>query len=266
MRSREIDLSLSPTPERFRALARSSPWRWSSVEFEWDLQGEGRHAWIRRPGGLRVESAAGELLHAEPDEPPRTSTTFSADGSAGPSTLVRGGELQPDYDAEGLVAERPDAFLADYDAPFFESYHWIAMLDPVEFADSDIADDPDLPDLLGAAPVELTGLRLVDHHGRPAWEATAMPTPAYTPRCGCCPLLDGGLADAVPWRPTTPALVRLDLGTGICVRVQPLDAGGAVELEVRILAVDQDYDDALFAKPPRRLGRLIRRMAHGTDR
>ena len=45
------DARLQPTPARFRALARSSPWRWSSIQFEWKDRGTASadHVWIHRP-------------------------------------------------------------------------------------------------------------------------------------------------------------------------------------------------------------------------
>lgn len=231
-----------PTPERFRALARSSPWRWSSVEFEWHTRPTDpiRHAWIRRPGDLRVEG---------PGEPAHLHTAgriSAADRLSWPA------ETTPDYDADGLVAARPHDFDVNYDAPYFENSHWLAMLDPAELADTGVEaadlDDPAAADPL--MPVGLTGLRLVGHHGRPTWEAIAMPGPAYDPRCNCCALLSGEpTSDNAPWIARAASVVRLDVRTGICVHLQHLDEPAFLGLDVRILAVNADYDDALFRYP-----------------
>jgi hypothetical protein len=73
-------LSMELTEERFRALARSSPWRWCSLQFvrtrrpERDRLAADVRAWLRRPGGLRVEDLDGRLLQAvwrPPHGPPR---------------------------------------------------------------------------------------------------------------------------------------------------------------------------------------------------
>ena len=56
-----------PDADAFLALARSSPWRWSTLRFTerrrrartWS---EPRHAWLRRPDLLRVEEPSGRLL------------------------------------------------------------------------------------------------------------------------------------------------------------------------------------------------------------
>ena len=53
-----------PTIERFRALARSSPWRWTSVQFVLlDVDGTERlRAWTGRPDLLRVETPEGRTI------------------------------------------------------------------------------------------------------------------------------------------------------------------------------------------------------------
>lgn len=88
------------------------------------------------------------------------------------------------YDTEGFVQTRPprsDLNPArpdvDYDVPMYGDYHWVAMLDPAEFADPDVHET--------ASAVTLAGISVVEHHGRPAWQALAEPTPLYKPRCVC---------------------------------------------------------------------------------
>ncbi len=57
----------TPTPTPSAAVARSSPWRWTTLRFT-ERRRRGRtwseplRAWLRRPDLLRVEDAAGRLL------------------------------------------------------------------------------------------------------------------------------------------------------------------------------------------------------------
>lgn len=143
-------------------------------------------------------------------------------------------DTEPVFDADGFVARRPDEFHVDYDQPFHQNYHWVAMLDPLEFADDG---------------VDLLGVRSVTHHGRAAWEARATPNESYDPRCPCCPLLPGTFTeDHDGWTQCAPAVVRLDAATGICVYIERLQPEPTVDLDVDIIAVDTPLDDALFAK------------------
>ena len=52
----------------FRNLCRSSPWKWTTLRFEYlERPGSGANivrAWLRRPGALRLETADGQLLHS----------------------------------------------------------------------------------------------------------------------------------------------------------------------------------------------------------
>jgi hypothetical protein len=210
----------TPTADAFAALARSSPGRWSTLRFTVRRPG-GRpgpvRAWIRRPDRLRVEGPDGSVL-AVVREPPETAR----------------------------------------DAPFYENYFWIAMLDPVELADPRDPDpwEPDGPAL------EIDELTEVDHGGRPAWEAVVRPTPLYEPRCGCCSLLRTREVDLVEFADHPEHVlaaypdafrVRLDVGTGVCVRTEEiggLDPG--VRHDLRIEAVDEPMGEGLF--PHRRTG------------
>lgn len=103
----------------------------------------------------------------------------------------------------------------------------------------------------------------VDHHGRPAWQASLRPTGGYLPRCGCCALLlsaisDGRQAPGSRAADSDPGLrypeahrVRLDVGTGTCVLIEQLGGSRAgTRAEFTIEAVDGAMDDALFATPP----------------
>jgi hypothetical protein len=248
----------TPSVDAFAALARSSPWRWSTLRFT--LRWPGRssvgavRAHLRRPDRLRVEDLDGALLQVVHEPRPQSSLLTTSGGlsvvrpwAGAPSGAV----LRPD----GLVAERPAAI--GYDAPFYENYYWVALLDPVELSDARDPDDgtPDGPAL------EIDDLTEVDHGGRPAWEAVVQPTSLYDPRCGCCPLLRSREVDLAEYEDYPEHIlaaypdayrVRLDVGTGVCVSTEEI--GGLTPgagHDVRIEAVDEPMDDALFAKPRR---------------
>lgn len=247
---------MTPTRERFRALARSSPWRWRTVRFtatsaiadEAPVRG-----WIRRPGAIRVERLDGTLLKAGREMPP-PAVLLTADGQGVPApTRVD----RPAMDADGLVAQRSSGTSED---PMYRDYRWVAMLDPVELAD-------------GVAIEELTA---VEHHGRPAWEALMRPSPGYEPTCSCCALLysrasqareaEAGVAppDGPPERFPEAHRVRLDVETGLCVLTEEI--GGSHPgrgHDTLIEAVDEAMPDRLFLTypaPPGPLHGLRRRI------
>jgi hypothetical protein len=225
----------SPTPDRFRGLARSSPWRWRALALDLHrrpVHGPEHtvHALVERGVGLEVRLADGER-HVV-------------------SELPFAWELPVEVDADGFVVRRP-AQRAD-DDPVWPDAQWVAMLDPVELADGSVrgprpGQDPDVapPPALDVHRVEAT-LR----HGRETWWAEVAPREEYTPRCSCCPLLFGRVSaelEALGGSPTgldrqpdltyaTRYLVALDLGTGVCVHVEHLDgdhAGRGFSVEIR---------------------------------
>jgi hypothetical protein len=195
-------------------------------------------AWLRRPELLRVETLAGALIQVVRE--------------AGP---VMRGDLEPVLRPDGLVHLRPGDRWS-YDAPMFQNYAWVAMLDPVELADG-IDRDTDGP----VPALAVADLREVEHAGRRAWDAVVRTTPAYEPRCGCCPLLRSRDVDLVEYEdypehilPVYPEAhrVRLDVGTGVCVFTEEI--GGLApgpRHDVRIEAVDEPMDDDLFVAPGR---------------
>lgn len=233
---------MDPTEERFRALARSAPWRWRSLRFTAGRRraGEDRtahtvRAWVRIPGRLRVEDLDGGVLDRTTDldvaEPPAV-----------------------DLDADGLLGRAPDeppAFRFDFEPPMYQNYRWVAMLDPWELADG--RDD----DGTAAAGTDILDLAAVEHHGRSAWQARLRTTPRYDPRCGCCPLLFSAESEAAENHRPPPGtvfadayLVRLDVATGVCVYSEDLGGSAAGQgHDVAIEDVDEDMPDELFGTP-----------------
>ena len=146
------------------------------------------------------------------------------------------------------------------DEPYFRNYHWPAMLDPRELAEGCDAETAE------AIPgVAIDSVVLVEHHGRPALEAVLNPVAGYDPRCGCCPLLRSGFAEALEsngefpvWAPARDGLpypdahrVRIDVETGICVYSEEIGGSRVGQgHDVTIEAVDEAMTDALFELAP----------------
>jgi hypothetical protein len=76
-----------------------------------------------------------------------------------------------DLDADGLVRRRPDRWDLDTDTAMIGNYYDVAMLDPLELADGHD----------GGPGTTIEDLRVVDHHGREAWEAILRPTARLRP-------------------------------------------------------------------------------------
>jgi hypothetical protein len=253
---------LTPSADSFVALARSSPWRWSTLRFTVrrgrdERRAEPLRAWLRRPDLLRIETLDGELLQIV-REPPAQVGVLTPDGGYRAPLSWPGGPERPVLRPDGLVAERPLGL--SYDAPMFEDYRWVAVLDPVE-----LADGIDRETELTVEALVLDTVSEVEHAGRPAWEAVVRTTAAYEPRCGCCPLLRSREVDLLEYRDYPANLlavypeayrVRLDVGTGVCVFTEEI--GGLTPgqgHDLRIEAVDEPMADALFARPRRGLFR-----------
>ena len=283
----------APRPEQFAALARSSPWMWSTLRFVVSWRGaintgtEPVRAWIRRPHGLRVATLGGGILTTEPSSTPWTSrSTLGADRRRNAHPPPHG-PLHPDApgparDADGFVLQRPvETSALRYDDPMFQDYRWVAMLDPVELANGHgrrWTEHPEPGPTLIEEPVE------ADHHGRPAWEAVLRPTAAYDPRCACCALLFSAESEArwsegggLPAHERNPGLrypdahrVRLDVATGVCVLTEELGGsrpGSGHELVIE--AVDEQLADDLFLPPRTGLALAGRRvkswLGHGVS-
>ena len=233
----------TPSADAFAALARSSPWRWSTLRFTVRWPGDrwktgAVRAWLRRPDVLRVEALDGALLQIV-REPPGVRRAVPI--------------LRPD----GLVASRPAPWASGTDAPMHQDYHWVAMLDPAE-----LADGVDRRTGARAPALRTESVQAVEHAGRAAWEAVVVPEDTYEPRCGCCPLLRTRRIDLLEYAdspehvlPAYPGAyrVRLDVETGVCVLTEEI--GGPTPgkgHDLRIEAVDEPMDDGLFVRPPRR--------------
>jgi len=221
----------------FRNLCRSSPWKWQSLRFEYtDSAVTGPvHAWLRRPGALRLESADGTLLNST------TGINDSRDGlyisATRRSWLLPAHLVTPVYDDGGLVRRRPEAA---YGEPSFGNGRFAAALDPVELA----GNAPVPLEFPNANAVEiLEPVHDVDHEGRPALETVVSPNPSYRPLDPEAPLCGPGRTR-----------VRIDAGTGVCVASEPLDPESRREGHwIRILAVDEYMLDDLFVAEPMNL-------------
>ena len=215
----------------FRNLCRSSPWRWTSLRFEYlERPGTGAamvRAWLRRPGALRLESPDGQLLYST------TGINDSKDefyvSATRRSWLLPPHLVTPVYDDAGLVRRRPEAA---YGEPSFGNGRLAAALDPVELAGN--APVPlEFPD---SNPVSFPEPREVDHEGRPALETIVTRGRNYRP-------LDPDQPLAHPGR----TLIRIDVQTGVCVASQSLDGDSAGKGHwLNILGVDEYMLDDLF--------------------
>ncbi|GAA3615926.1 hypothetical protein GCM10022199_20330 [Marihabitans asiaticum] len=275
-------MDAAPSEDAFRALARSSPWRWSSVRLTWhdplgDDVGDAQ-AWIRDRSLLRVEYA-GEVQVGRHE--PAVAMRYALDGDrtgGEPVHLPRLREIDPVLGEDGLVLLRPDRDDVEDADPFWQTYLWLALLDPVEVADGDSSRDPVTGEERPLAEGEqvpgtrITELRAAQRRGRETWWARVTPTWAYAPRCGCCPLLWGEVSEWFEGEAGGPVAdrrdypesyeVALDVQTGICVQARPVGSAPAFAgHDVTIHEVDVAYPDELFT----RSGRL-RRLLSGRGR
>ncbi len=245
-----------PSADAFAALARSSPWRWTTLRFtvrwtgRYPTWAEPVRARLRRPDRLRVETVAGELVQLVRQEP-RTVGFLTSDGgrTVGLPRVGEPGAGRPQLRPDGLVAARPGESAACPDDPMFQDYRWVAMLDPAELADGL---DRDTGGRLEALDVD--AVVVVDHGGRPAWETVVRTRESYEPRCSCCPLLRSRSVDLLEGDGVTlldeypeAHRVRLDVQTGVCVLTEEI--GGLTPgagHDLRIEAVDEPMADHLF--------------------
>lgn len=266
---------------RFTELALASPGLWRTVSLVRSFRGEDHRAavraWIRRPDALRVEELDGRLVEASVRTPgPATAALTAAVDAAPPPAGDRAVPPRPAQPVQ--EAPRPQGTPDGIgwpisrrrpEAPFFQDYHWVAMLDPYELAvGADLETGAEPP------PLAFEEVGDVAHHGRPALQALVRTLPGYDPRCDCCPLLPGlhsetrsveagggRVSDQHPgWEHAEAHVVRLDVGTGICVYTEQV--GGSWHgrgHDVVVEAVDEDLPDDMFVSPPSGLRRLLRR-------
>ncbi|WP_110206651.1 hypothetical protein [Nocardioides daejeonensis] len=209
------------TEDSFRALARSSPWRWRSVHFtRRGGEEETVEAWVTRPGRMVVVDAGGRRHEVVENAGEGRAIFVSGPGPVPQPQWLTPQQTEPVRRLDGLVAHRPDDLTVCYDDPMWQDYQWVAMLDPVELSEHTI----------------VTDLRDGEHRGRPAWRAVVAAADGYEPRCGCCPLLWGEISErdeaaggGTTWRDHDPQVVypiayevALDLQTGIVVELTPI--------------------------------------------
>jgi len=184
-------------------------------------------AWLRRPGALRLESPERLVLHST------TGINDSRDvfyvSATRKSWLLTPHLVTPVYDDAGLVRRRPEAA---YGEPGFGNGRFSAALDPVELA----GNAPVPIEFPGSNALDIREVRYSDHEGRTVLEAVVVPNAAYRPVDPAAPL-------CLPGR----SLLRVDVGTGVCVSSQSLEP----ETEgyghwIRIIAVDEYMLDDLF--------------------
>jgi hypothetical protein len=235
-----------PDAEDFRALAASSPWRFTAVHLTHRRQSHGGataadgpvEAWLDRTRRRLVVRTAEGIEVAE-------GAPYGGAGSGPDSALPlppAGVVLRPD----GLVARRPEDWHLDHGDPMWQDYRWPAMLDPVELDQG----------------VEIGDVTATVLRGRATWAATCRPlvgrgedrAGGYVPRCGCCPLLDSPASRIREYGPEDPTLtddlatlyrVHLDVGTGIVVDLTPMDGTEGVSLTTVIHDVDEPLDPPL---------------------
>lgn len=245
---------LPPTPEQFRGLARSSPWRWRALDFDLrrrPLHGPEHtvHAVVERGVGAEVWLAEGQH-HSIGAARGVASRVAPDSGRHWTVELPFAWELPVALDEHGHVARRPSRPVTD--DPMWKDYEFVAMLDPVELADGFPRGDgaPPAPDAVPPPALDVHRVEESPRFGRATWWAEVSPRDEYAPRCSCCPLLFGRVSDRIVAEEggqsatercpdlvhATRYLVALDVRTGVCVHVEHLDgdfAGRGFSLTIR---------------------------------
>lgn len=204
---------MDPTPERFRRLARSAPYRWRALVLEgtWGPSVQPVRVRVEQPDRVRIEGLDGAVVFDGRQGSLGGAAALPATGQHQPGAppLLPA----PHLDEDGLARAERQPWNDGPDVPMWQDYRFVAVLDPYELSEG----------------VDLLELRAVEHGGRPAWEALLRPTPGYAPRCTCCPLMRTPHTDLAEGLEQLPAYadahrVRLDVGTGVCVRAR--EVGG----------------------------------------
>ncbi|WP_114907976.1 hypothetical protein [Ornithinimicrobium murale] len=230
-------LPAAPGPDDFRALARSSPWRFGTLHLTHRPSGgtageeEPVEAWLRRPGHLEV--LAGGERHVETGVPYTRSALYLEEPRAGlrrrlserlrgRSARLRGRSARLRGRSARLRGWSAVPGLAPREVSVDPAVVPPQSVEPVRRSDGLVLerpsgvdyDDPMWQNYRWVAmldPVELShGVDLGEVHarerlGRPTWTATCRPLPAssedfgdgYDPRCSCCALLFGAVSQAL---------------------------------------------------------------------
>ena len=247
---------MQPDVDTFRALARSSPWRWRTLHFTRRGDIGEVEAWVRRPGELVVKPASGreEYLSGAPYTVSRAAIRSTPEGMVAVDAWAAvDPEPEPTFRPDGMVAERPADWHLEHGDPMWHNYTWTAALDPDELSHD----------------VDLAGVRPGRVGGREVWWARVRPLDGYDPRCGCCPLLWSEVAALAEYADEPDRLeqfaargypeahdVALDVRTGVVVVLEPVggvrdDLGFTIEIH----EVDTDVD-AVFGRRAGSSGRV----------
>ena len=217
---------MQPTPERFRRLARSAPYRWRVLVLEgtWGPSVAPVRVRVEQPDRVRVESLDGIVLHETRQGSVGGGMVLTADGRRQP--YVPPPAPTPEVDEDGLVTTERRPWDEGPEVPMWQDYRFVAVLDPYELSHA----------------VEVLEVGTVEHGGRPAWEALLRPTPEYEPRCACCPLMRTRHTDLAEGLDPLPAYadahrIRLDVETGVCVHAR--EVGGPADGQGHDLVVVQ---------------------------
>jgi hypothetical protein len=144
---------------------------------------------------------------------------------------------------DGLVELRPSDPGIEYGDPMYQSYYWVAVLDPVELSHHTV----------------VTDVHESVRRGRRTWWARVRADDGYDPTCSCCPLLWSEVshredASSTGTEPTPPGGtvfpeaydVGLDVQTGVAVTVHPVGhASEHVGHSLELLEVDRDLGHLL---------------------
>lgn len=182
------------------------------LEGTWGPRDEPVRVRVARPDLVRVERLDGTVVHEQRQgSVGGGGAVLTSDGRHVP--YVAPLPPAPDLDDDGLVTTARRPWTEGPEVPMWRDYRFVAVLDPYELSDG----------------VDVLELAEVEHGGRPAWEALLLPTPGYQPRCACCSLMQTRDTDLMEGMDPLPAYadahrVRLDVGTGVCVRTR--EVGG----------------------------------------
>ncbi len=243
---------MQPTVDSFRALARSSPWRWRTLHFTRRGALGPVEAWLRRPGELVVRLGDGSEEYVA-GVPYTVSRVAIRSTPAGTVPVDAWADVDPDpepsFRPDGFVAERPADYYLEHGDPMWQNYTWTAMLDPDELSHH----------------VDVDDVRAGTMHGREVWWARLRPLDGYEPRCGCCALLWSEVSVVGEYGDEPERLARfraegfpdaydvaLDLQTGVVVTLEPVgrdphDSAFSVEIH----EVDADLDAVFTGRRPR---------------